>query len=101
MGSGKQWWPWIARSDVVGVVDHVLDHEKISGPVNLVAPDFVPDPDLNERHPGHDEAVVGQRAIARTATPRDLVGAVMFLSGQGSDFVTGQSVLVNGGSHFG
>lgn len=69
--------------------------------VNLVAPDFVPDPDLNERHPGHDEAVVGQRAIARTATPRDLVGAVMFLSGQGSDFVTGQSVLVNGGSHFG
>jgi len=41
MGSGKQWWPWIAMSDVVGVVDHVLDHEKISGPVNLVAPEAV------------------------------------------------------------
>ncbi len=41
MGSGKQWWPWIAMNDVVGVVDHVLDQEKISGPVNLVAPEAV------------------------------------------------------------
>jgi len=41
MGSGSQWWPWIAISDVVGVVDHVLEHRGIRGPVNLVAPEAV------------------------------------------------------------
>lgn len=41
MGSGRQWWPWIAMSDVVGAVDHVLGLESITGPVNLVAPEAV------------------------------------------------------------
>ncbi len=41
MGSGRQYWPWIAMPDVVGVVDHVLDHEAVHGPVNLVAPETV------------------------------------------------------------
>jgi len=41
MGSGRQWWPWIAMSDVVGAVDHVLGLEGITGPVNLVAPEAV------------------------------------------------------------
>lgn len=41
MGSGRQWWPWIAMDDVLGAVGHVLDHRGIRGPVNLVAPDAV------------------------------------------------------------
>jgi hypothetical protein len=39
MGSGRQWWPWIAMADVLGAVDWILDHPEISGPVNLVAPE--------------------------------------------------------------
>ena len=41
MGNGRQWWPWIAMGDVVGAFDHVLDHDDIRGPVNLVAPETV------------------------------------------------------------
>ena len=41
MGSGRQWWPWIAMSDVVGAVDHVLGLEDIKGPVNIIAPEAV------------------------------------------------------------
>lgn len=41
MGSGKQWWPWIAMSDVIGAIDHILDDETIQGPVNLVTPETV------------------------------------------------------------
>jgi 3-oxoacyl-[acyl-carrier protein] reductase len=37
------------------------------------------------------------RAIARPQTPLDLVGAVMFLSTQASDFMTGQTINVDGG----
>jgi hypothetical protein len=39
MGSGRQFWPWISIRDVVGAVDHILDREEVSGPVNLVAPE--------------------------------------------------------------
>jgi len=41
MGSGRQWWPWIAMEDVVGAVGHILEHREITGPVNLVAPGIV------------------------------------------------------------
>jgi 3-oxoacyl-[acyl-carrier protein] reductase len=37
------------------------------------------------------------RAIDRTQVPDDLVGAVMFLSSAASDFMTGQTLLVDGG----
>ncbi len=68
--------------------------------VNTIAPDYVPDEFLLDRHPGHDEAVVSQRSLPRTQTPDDMVGTIIFLAGPGAAFITGQSFLVNGGSHF-
>jgi 3-oxoacyl-[acyl-carrier protein] reductase len=40
---------------------------------------------------------VAGRAIERVQVPADLVGAVMFLSSPGSDFMTGQTINVDGG----
>jgi uncharacterized protein (TIGR01777 family) len=37
IGSGRQFWPWIAIEDVCGVVDFLLAQD-VDGPVNLVAP---------------------------------------------------------------
>ena len=39
IGNGRQWWPWIAMDDVLGAIDHVIAHDDIRGPVNLVAPE--------------------------------------------------------------
>jgi hypothetical protein len=41
VGSGNQWWPWIAMTDVIGAVDHILARGDLTGPVNLVAPEAV------------------------------------------------------------
>ncbi|HEY0984065.1 MULTISPECIES: TIGR01777 family oxidoreductase [unclassified Schlesneria] len=38
IGSGNQYWSWIAIEDVVGAIQHCMTHEKISGPVNVTAP---------------------------------------------------------------
>jgi len=42
-------------------------------------------------------ARIAGRAIERAQLPADLVGAVMFLSSAASDFMTGQTINVDGG----
>lgn len=38
IGSGKQWFSWIHRDDVIGIIKHVIENEKVSGPVNATSP---------------------------------------------------------------
>jgi uncharacterized protein len=38
IGSGRQWWSWIALQDVVGAILHALKTSSLQGPVNAVAP---------------------------------------------------------------
>jgi len=38
IGSGEQYWPWIAIDDVVRAFEFTLNNENLSGPVNCVAP---------------------------------------------------------------
>ncbi|MCY4114308.1 MAG: TIGR01777 family oxidoreductase [Chloroflexi bacterium] len=40
LGSGRQWWPWVALEDVVGVMRHVLARDDLRGPINVVAPEL-------------------------------------------------------------
>jgi len=66
--------------------------------VNCVAPGGT----LSEENPDESvmkrrESVVSSRAIPRIERPEDIVGAVAFFASPDSDFITGQSLLVNGG----
>jgi uncharacterized protein len=38
-GDGRARWPWVALEEIPFVVDHLLAHEEIRGPVNVVAPE--------------------------------------------------------------
>ncbi len=46
----------------------------------------------------NSEATVKSRAFQRPQTPADLVGTVLYLASDDSDFVTGQTISVDGGS---
>jgi len=59
LGSGRQWWPWISVLDVVGAIEHVLNQDSLSGPVNTVAPDTV----TNSEFTGTLAAVLRRPAI--------------------------------------
>ena len=41
IGSGKQFWSWIAFDDVIGVALFALHNDRLRGPVNTVAPGAV------------------------------------------------------------
>jgi uncharacterized protein (TIGR01777 family) len=38
IGSGSQWWSWVAMEDVIGVVRYALEHDDVNGPVNVASP---------------------------------------------------------------
>ncbi len=68
--------------------------------VNIVSPDLIPNPDLRPTDATSDPFVVAGRALKRTQVADDMVGTIVYLSSPASDFVTGQSLLVNGGAYF-
>jgi uncharacterized protein len=39
LGSGRQWWSWVALGDYVRAMRFVLDHDELAGPVNISAPE--------------------------------------------------------------
>jgi len=41
IGNGRQYWSWIALDDVVAAIEFALTNEKLTGPVNVVAPNPV------------------------------------------------------------
>ena len=68
--------------------------------VNTVSPDLIPNPDLRPTDATSDPFVVSGRALKRTQVAEDMVGTIIYLSSAASDFVTGQSLLVNGGAFY-
>ncbi len=41
LGSGRQWFPWIHISDIVGIFRHAISTSSLNGPANAVAPESV------------------------------------------------------------
>ncbi len=70
--------------------------------VNTLTPDYIEFyRDYDNRQPEMAPALAAQRMLSREQAPEDMVGALVFLLGPGSDFVTGQNISVNGGRVFG
>ena len=71
--------------------------------VNCVAPGFTISTGVEE-HPEVIEALrdvsVAARTLQRDQTPEDVVGAVVFLCTPAADFITGQTMVIDGGQYF-
>jgi NAD(P)-dependent dehydrogenase (short-subunit alcohol dehydrogenase family) len=70
--------------------------------VNTLAPGFTLSDSVVEANPGHVESsrqpAIARRAIKRDQVPQDLLGALVFLASADSDFLTGQTIAVDGGA---
>jgi NAD(P)-dependent dehydrogenase (short-subunit alcohol dehydrogenase family) len=71
--------------------------------VNCVAPGFT----MSEGVKSHPEVIealrdvsVAARTIKRDQVPEDVVGAVVFLCSPAADFITGQTMVIDGGQFF-
>jgi len=70
--------------------------------VNTLMPGFTLSDSIVNENPGHVETArnraVAARALKRDMLPEDLLGALVFLASADSDFVTGQTIAVDGGN---
>jgi NAD(P)-dependent dehydrogenase (short-subunit alcohol dehydrogenase family) len=70
--------------------------------VNTLAPGFTLSDSVVENNPTHVRSsrdnAIQRRAIKRDAYPPDLIGALIFLASSDSDFITGQTIAVDGGA---
>jgi NAD(P)-dependent dehydrogenase (short-subunit alcohol dehydrogenase family) len=71
--------------------------------VNCVAPGFT----MSEGVKSHPEVIeklrdvsIASRTIQRDQVPEDVVGAVVFLCTPAADFITGQTMVIDGGQYF-
>jgi 3-oxoacyl-[acyl-carrier protein] reductase len=69
--------------------------------VNCVAPgSTLSEEDGGDAALNFRSAAVTKRSLQRVQTPRDLVGAISFFASPDSDFITGQTLVVDGGAAF-
>lgn len=98
----ENWMHYVAsKSGVIGltrVMAKELGRRGVT--VNAIAPGFT----LTEASYGlmSDAATYGvdRGAIRRASQPQDIVGAAIFLAGQDSEYITGQTLVVDGGRQF-
>ncbi|MBI3078829.1 MAG: 3-oxoacyl-ACP reductase FabG [Deltaproteobacteria bacterium] len=73
------------------------------GDYNITVNAISPGSTLSEENPTPEiikmrEEATGSRCIKRVQTPQDLQGAMVFLASDESDFITGQTLVVDGGN---
>jgi NAD(P)-dependent dehydrogenase (short-subunit alcohol dehydrogenase family) len=70
--------------------------------VNSLAPGFTLSDSVIKENPGHMEhsraPSLVRRALKRDQYPEDLLGSLVFLASADSDFITGQTIAVDGGA---
>lgn len=98
----EQWMHYVASKGGVIAMTRVLAKElgRRNITVNTIAPGFT----LTEASYGlMDNAEnygVDRGALKRASQPEDIVGAALFLAGSDSSYITGQTLVVDGGRQF-
>lgn len=99
--------PWYAHyvSSKAGVIGLTRALANELGDSNITVNAITPGPTETEIPretvtPEQAEAMIAAQAIHRRETPKDLVGVVVFLASDESEFITGQVINVDGGLNF-
>jgi 3-oxoacyl-[acyl-carrier protein] reductase len=65
--------------------------------VNAVAPGLIETDMANQMPPEQREAIIKSTALNRMGKPEEVAWAVLFLASPQSDYITGQTIVVDGG----
>jgi len=82
LGNGKQWMSWVTLDDVVGAIDYAITSDRVSGPVNVVAPNPVTNAEFTHElgHALHRPAVATVPGFALKLAYGEMGEAVLLAS---------------------
>ena len=74
------------------------EHGQYNITANAIAPGYtVTEGTLQMDDDNYRKRAVDARSLKRNEVPSDLLGAMLFLCSEDSDFMTGQTIVVDGG----
>ena len=86
------------KAGVIGLTKALAKELGPSGiTVNCVAPGVIDTDMMKEYDEETKRSLADETPLGRLGTPRDIAQAVLFLSGEGGSFITGQVISPNGG----
>jgi NAD(P)-dependent dehydrogenase (short-subunit alcohol dehydrogenase family) len=102
MSGSPQWLHYVASKGAIIAMTRALARELGDDniTVNAIAPGFtLTEASLNLMDNAAEYGVT-RGALKRASTPEDMVGAALFLASEGASFITGQTMIVDGGRQF-
>jgi NAD(P)-dependent dehydrogenase (short-subunit alcohol dehydrogenase family) len=88
-----------AKAGVIGLTMALANQHARDGiRVNCVAPGLVETAMIDVYSPDQRERMLGSIPLGRFAKPEEVAEAIVFLATNGSSYITGQTINVNGGS---
>lgn len=98
----EQWMHYVASKGAVVSMTRVMAKElgRRSITANVIAPGFTLTDSSVSLMDDAENYGVDRGAIKRASQPEDIVGAALFLAGRDSSYITGQTLVVDGGRQF-
>jgi 3-oxoacyl-[acyl-carrier protein] reductase len=78
-----------------------IEYAKKNINVNCISPGFISTTMTDQIDEKHKEAIISKIPSNRLGKPEDIANAVTFLSSNQSDYITGETLHVNGGMYLG
>lgn len=87
-----------SKAAIIGFTKALAKEEAPSGiTVNCIAPGFIETEMNSMLSPEAVEEIIEKTPLGRSGKPEDVAGVMMFLASPASDFITGQTITVDGG----
>ena len=77
-----------------------LEYGKKNIKVNCISPGFISTDMTDKINENHKELLMSKIPLERFGKPSDVANIALFLSSNLSDYITGETIHVNGGMYF-